>query len=383
MSLRRRELLAAAGLTAGMPRVLFAKAATHRRFVFVLLRGGADGLNIVIPRADPGYAALRGPIAIEDGLAIDGTFALHPQLASVRAMYQERQVLFVHAVASPYRDRSHFDGQNVLESGGAKPYQLKDGWLNRLVGMLPQAERKAIAFVPTVPLVLRGPLEVIAHAPSAAPAMKADLASRMQQLYAEDAQLHALWTAANAARDVAGKDADMSAAGKRQPPAALGRMVARFLSQPGGPRVAMVESIGWDTHAAQNVRLASQVRGLDEMLAALRQGLGTAWEDTLVLAATEFGRTAAVNGTGGTDHGTASIALLAGGAIEGGRVITDWPGLSAGDLYEARDLRPTMDLDALMATAAADCFGLDRERVMRVLFPHGSLGKPLGRLIRA
>jgi uncharacterized protein (DUF1501 family) len=202
----------------------------------------------------------------------------------------------------------------------------------------------------------------------------------VQQLYESDAQLHALWSAAMDARSMAGGAAD---GGKRQDPAELGRVAANFLAQPQGPRIAMIETGGWDTHSAQAPRLAAQLKNLDALVAALREGLGAAWQQTVVLVATEFGRTAAVNGTGGTDHGTGSAALLAGGAVQGGRVIADWPGLAASALYEGRDLRPTQDLDALIAATAADAFALDRERVARALFPEMRAGRALPRLVRA
>jgi uncharacterized protein (DUF1501 family) len=378
-STRRRFLAAAgaAGLWLAGPRLAFAQAATERRFVFVIQRGAADGLNTVIPYADPAYARLRGALAIDaaTATALDGTFALHPSLAETAKLYTAGQALFVHAVASPYRDRSHFDGQNVLETGGTSPYQLKDGWLNRLVGQLPKGGREAIALAPTIPTALRGPAEVTSYAPSALPQASDDLMLRVQQLYAGDAQLHALWSAAMETRGMAGGDN-----GPRQDPAALGKLAANFLAQPRGPRIAMIETGGWDTHSAQNPRLAAQLRNLDATIAALRDGLGAAWQQTVVLVATEFGRTAAANGTNGTDHGTASAAMLVGGAVQGGRVIADWPGLAR--LYEGRDLQPTLGLDRLVATVAAESFALEPQRVARALFPEMAKAAALPRLLR-
>ena len=382
MALDRRNFLAAAGVALAAPRIVFAQAATERRFVFVIQRGAADGLHTVMPYADPAYAGLRGDLAADasDATRLDGSFALHPALKGFAASYAAGQALFVHAVASPYRDRSHFDGQNVLESGGSAPYELKDGWLNRLVGLLPKRPKEAIAFAPSVPLALRGPAEVSSYAPSALPPASEDLLLRVQHLSAGDPQLHALWSAAMDARGLAGAAGE---GGRRQDPEAVGRMAAQFLAKADGPRIAMIETGGWDTHSAQNGRLANQLRGLDALVSALKEGLGAAWKDTVVLVATEFGRTAAVNGTGGTDHGTGSAALLAGGAVQGGRVVADWPGLAPAALYEGRDLRPTLGLDALIATVAAETFGLDRERVGRVLFPRMRAGKVLPRLVRA
>lgn len=382
MSLSRRHFLYGAALLLGAPSIVFAQAATERRFVFIIQRGAADGLNTVIPYADPAYAGLRGALAIDPATAIklDGTFALHPSLAGLGQLYADRQASFFHAVASPYRDRSHFDAQNVLETGGKSPYELKDGWLNRLVGMLPHRDKEAIAFAPTVPMALRGAAEVTSYATTSLPDANDDLMMRIEQLYAKDQQLHQLWSAALDARSMAG---GMDVKGKRQDPAETGRMAARFLARADGPRVAMIETNGWDTHSGQEGRLANQLKGLDNMVAALREGLGPAWSQTVVLVATEFGRTAAANGTGGTDHGTGAAALLAGGAVQGGRVIADWPGLASSNLYEGRDLKPTLALDALIAQVCAETFGLDPERTMRTLFPGAAQAQPLARQLRS
>src|SRR5260370_4634667 len=191
----RRNFLWCAGAGAGAmligPRIAFASVESERRFVFVIQGGDADGLNIVVPYADPAYASLRGALAIDPSTAtkLDGTFALHPSLVETAKMYAAQQALFVHAVASPYRDRSHFDGQNVLETGGTAPYQVRDGWLNRLVALLPASRAQAIAFAPTVPLALRGKVEAASYAPSALPPAPDDLLARGGQLYEHDAQL--------------------------------------------------------------------------------------------------------------------------------------------------------------------------------------------------
>lgn len=382
MSLDRRSFLGAATLLAA-PRVLLAQADTQRRFVFIIQRGAADGLNTVIPYAEPAYASLRGPLAIEPAAALklDGTFALHPALVKLHALHQAGEASFLHAVASPYRERSHFDGQNVLETGGTAPYQLKDGWMNRLLGLLPRRGKDAIAFSPAVPMALQGPAEVTTYAPSTLPQANEDLLMRVEQLYAPDRQLHALWASALDARGMAGER--MGGGGRRQDAATLGRIAAGFLARADGPRIAMIETSGWDTHSGQDARLAFQLRGLDGLIGALREGMGAAWAETVVLVATEFGRTVAVNGTGGTDHGTAAAAMVVGGAVQGGRILGDWPGLAQANLFEGRDLQPTLGLDTLIASACAETFRLDPERVARVLFPDAVRGKPAPRLLRA
>ncbi len=380
--LDRRQLILRGAMGASvlaLPGMAFAQATTERRFVFIIQRGAADGLNTVMPLADPGFANARGSLAIEGGAKLDGLFTLHPSLAETAKLYAAKEALFAHAVASPYRDRSHFDGQNVLETGGTAAYQLRDGWLNRLLAQLPRSEASAIAVSATVPVALRGHVEVASYAPSALPQASDDLLQRVTALYETDQQLHPLWASAMATRAMT---SDLTAAGG-QNAAATGALAARLLTGPGSARIAMIETGGWDTHAQQKGRLAAQLKGLDAMLAALRTGLGPAWRDTLVLVATEFGRTVAVNGTGGTDHGTGSAAMLIGGAVAGGRVVTDWPGMAQANLYEARDLKPTLGLDTLIATALAQHYALDPARVTRALFPETPATRYDAKLIRA
>ena len=368
--LSRRFFLAAGGVTIaslGLPRLAFAKADTPKRLLFIIQRGAADGLAILAPTGDPVYRSVRGDFIpdLQTGAKLDGFFTLHPALAETAKLYGAKQALFVHAVASPYRDRSHFDGQNVLETGGTAAYRVKDGWMNRLLGLLPRDEAKALALSSTVPMALRGPHDVSSYAASALPGAPDDLLARVGRLYESDQQLHGLWTAAMETRMTAGDPAG----GAGQTGAATGALAAKLLAGEGGARIAMIETGGWDTHSGQRGRLNAQMRGLDQLVAALKAGLGQDWANTLVIVATEFGRTVAPNGTGGTDHGTASAAMLLGGAVAGGKIVADWPGLGQGALYEGRDLKPTTDLDALIGAALAQHFGLDPARTMTALFP--------------
>jgi uncharacterized protein (DUF1501 family) len=382
MKIDRRLFLGSAAAGIGMlsaAHVAAAPAQTERRFVFIVQRGAADGLSIVPPIGDPGFAALRGEFTdTAGGTRLDGVFALHPSLGETARMYGGGEALFVHAVASPDRDRSHFDGQNVLETGGNAAYQLRDGWMNRLLGLVPQSEAKAIAVSATVPVALRGSRDVSSYAPSELPAASEDLLNRIGDLYQADRQLAPLWAEAMQTRKLT---SDLGADGGRNA-AATGALAARLLAGPDGDRIAFIETGGWDTHTGQKGRLAAQLRGLDAMLAALKTGLGPAWANTLVLVATEFGRTAAPNGTGGTDHGTGSVAMLLGGAVKGGRVLSDWPGIKPAQLFEQRDLRPTQDLDQLIASALSQHYALDSARTMGTLFPNGTKGRPLQGLIR-
>ena len=382
MKLARRQFLSIAALGAGAmwisPYMALASIDTDRRFVFIIQRGAADGVDIVRPYGDAAYQDLRGAFAGDaaHSIKLDDTFALHPALSELGKIYAAGEALFVHAVASPYRDRSHFDGQNVLETGGAQPYQVKDGWLNRLVSMMPHEKVEAIVLAPTVPMALRGPTPVTSYAPSSMPDASDDLMAHVGMLYDKDPQLHPLWMEALQAKGLA------EGTNAKQDPAGLGRLAAKFLLPESGPRIAMIETAGWDTHSAQAPRLAARLRALDTMIAAMRDAMGAAWKTTVVLVATEFGRTAVVNGTGGTDHGTASMAMLIGGPVKGGRVLSDWPGLAPSKLYEDRDLKPTMALDSLIAGAAAEALGLDGDRVGRNLFGTAIGSKPISGLIR-
>ncbi len=377
----RRSLLAA-GLSLGFaPRIAFARAATDRRFVFILQRGAADGLGTIAPVGDPAFAGQRGALAepFAGAAKLDGMFSLHPSLPAIGDLYRAREALFVHAVASPYRERSHFDGQNALETGSARPYAIKDGWMNRLLGLLPPDEARAIAVAATVPMALRGKVEVASYAPSALPDASDDLIARVTRLYEGDAQLHALWAQATATRMLTG---DLAADQGRNA-AATGALAAKLIAPDSGARIAMIETGGWDTHAGQTGRLAAQLKGLDAMVGALKAGLGPLWEKTLVIVATEFGRTVRVNGTGGTDHGTGSAAMLIGGAVRGGRVIADWPGLSDAALYDGRDLKATGDVNAVIAGALAQHYAIDPARTLTALFPASGGSRPSENLLRA
>ncbi len=382
----RRSLLAGSLLGAGslaLPRIAFAQGSGSRNLLFVLLRGAADGMAMLAPVGDPGFEALRGAALAdyENAPRIGSFFAVHPALAEIAKSAAAGEALFVHAAATAYRDRSHFDGQNLLESGGTAPYATKDGWLNRLAGLMNErapAPLRALAIAPAAPLALRGDAPVSNYAPSALPEASEDLLARVSQLYAADAELGPLWASALETKAMAGDDGmtnlrDASAAGE---------LAASLMRGDSGARIGMIELGGWDTHANQRGAFARSARQLDTLVAAYRTGMGAAWADTMVVVATEFGRTARLNGTGGTDHGTASEALVMGGEVRGGRVIDDWPGLADGQLYEGRDLAPTVALESVIAGAVAEHLWLDPKLAMARLFPNRSYA-PLSGIIRA
>ena len=371
MTLSRRSIILS-GITvaaaSAIPRFAYAAAGTPKRLVFVIQRGAADGLAILAPTGDPAYAAARGALTeeLEGGTKLDGLFTLHPALITSAALFAGNHGHFAHAVATAYRDRSHFDGQNVLEGGGSRPYERADGWVGRLLTLLPAAEREALAIAPAVPLALRGSVPVATYAPSRLPQADADLIARLTALYADDALLRPLWDSAVKTQELAG---DIGGNNGRNG-AELGKLAASLMLPTDGARVMMVETGGWDTHSGQRGRLAAQLRGLDQLVGALQAGLGPAWNDTLVIVATEFGRTVEANGTGGTDHGTASAAMLFGGGLaQGGTISADWPGLAAAARYEGRDLKPTRSLESVIAGAVAHHYALDPARVTKTLYP--------------
>lgn len=372
MILNRRTLLsgsAAALGAAALPKVAFAAPGSgKKRLVFVLQRGAADGLGIVAPVGDPDYGRLRGALAEDYAEAprIGGLFALHPAMTKSAGMFAQGEMMAVHAVASNYRDRSHFDGQNVLESGGSRPYQRKDGWLNRLVGLIPESEASGIAISQTIPLALQGPNKSGSYAPSRLPDAADDYMGRISNLYMNDPRLHMLWEESIATRELA---EGMEGSGNMRQAADVGALAARMLAPEDGARIAMIETSGWDTHYGQRQRLNRELSRLDTLIFALKDGLGPLWSDTMVIVATEFGRTAAINGTNGTDHGTASTTLLYGGSIGGGTVLGDWPGLRQADLYQGRDLKPTGALEDVISSSVASHFVLDPDKTKRTLYP--------------
>jgi uncharacterized protein (DUF1501 family) len=299
-------------------------------------------------------------------------------------MYRAREALVLHAAATPYRERSHFDAQNVLEAGSASVSAAAGGWLNRALAVLDSAgeARAAVALADSVPLVLRGELAVTSWAPSQLPEADDDTLARVRRLYeAADPELAASLSSALEARSLAGDSNDAPLGGRAGSNVApLATAAARFLASASGPRVAVLDAGGWDTHANQGGAqgpLAQRLRGLDEGLQLLKHELGAVWRETTVLVVTEFGRTVAVNGTRGTDHGTAGCAFLVGGAVAGGRVLGDWPGLAPRDLHEARDLRATTDLRAVFKAVLHERFGVGEGALARTVFPASDAIAPL------
>ena len=400
-SLSRRRLLASGATFAAWafaPRFAHAAGGRDPRLLVVILRGALDGLSAVAPVGDPDYQALRAGIALQkdgDGaaLGLDGFFALHPALPNFARLYKTGQALVVHAAATPYRARSHFDGQDVLETGLPGVGRTDSGWLNRAMAAIPAGEqiarRGGLAVGPTTPIILRGKAPVLGWAPPILQPAGDDLAARVLDLYKhrDPALAKALQAGIDTDRLAKSNGMDDKSVGGSANPKGMvqaARGAAKLIAAADGPRVAALAFDGWDTHANEGGakgRLADLLGGLDGAFAAFEEVLKPVWKDTAILVVTEFGRTARVNGTEGTDHGTATVAFLAGGAVKGGRVIADWPGLKDAALFENRDLKPTTDLRSVMKGLLADHLGLGANVLASQVFPDSAAVKAMSGLV--
>jgi uncharacterized protein (DUF1501 family) len=401
----RRELLLASGTLftwAYVPRLARAEGRDPRLLVIVL-RGALDGLAAVAPVGDPDWQRLRGDKALTlagatAALPLDSFFALNPAMPNLHRLYKARAATVVHAAATPYRERSHFDGQDVLESGLGTPGAADSGWLNRALVSLQPAGRvggggkDAFAIGPIAPLVVRGPAPVLSWTPRRMPPASDDTLLRLLDLYrhADPALARALEERVGLATiaRAGGMDGEQPrAAGAGQVRAYFAESAgtaAKFLARPDGPRIGALAFDGWDTHADEGVmngRLANLLAALDGAIAAIETEMKEAWRETVVVVVTEFGRTARINGTDGTDHGTATVALLAGGALTGGRVVADWPGLKPASLHEGRDLKPTTDLRGVLKGLLKDHLRLDEAALASKVFPDSGRVKPMAGLL--
>ena len=385
MYISRRSVLAAglAGIAvAPLAGTAWASPGGKHRMVFVFLRGGLDGLSAVPAYGDPDYGPARGGLAVpppggEGGaLRLDDLFGLHPALPTWHSLYQAGEMAVVHAAASPYRKRSHFDAQTVVEAGGTRADAASQGWINRA---LAASKTGGISLTSSVPLIMRGEHPVTSWSPSVQPKPDDNTLLRLEALYHGDRDLAQSFERARSMNS-----GETKADGARFED--LMHQAGVFLAEPDGPRVAYLELGGWDTHARQGAPgspLVRNLRALDTGIGSLKRSLGHLWTNTTVVVFTEFGRTVAMNGSGGTDHGTGGAVLLAGGGVQGGRVTADWPGLSSNALREGRDLRPTTDLRAVFKGAIADPLGSSRPALGDTVFPDSGEVQPTPDLVRS
>lgn len=367
-------------------RASFARTPGDSRLVVILLRGGLDGLHALIPHGDPQLTKLRPTmtrvLAQKDGIDdLDGYFGLHHALRPLRELYNARELLLIPAASTRYRQRSHFDGQNLLENGTGKPYGAATGWLNRAIDQLHHREqRMGLSIGPTVPLLLQGEAQIQTWADSNLPPVEEDFIRRVARTFQDDALMHGALRDALAATQT---DVDMQGMGGRRNNFELAsRVAADLLSKQDGPRIAALEMGGWDTHFDQERRLTQLLGQLSAGMLELKRGLGAHWASTAVVVVSEFGRTAAENASRGTDHGTGGLALLAGGRIKGGRIFGDWPGLKPHQLWEGRDLRAVNPYESIFKTLLIEHAGLAADRVNLSVFPDSQRYPPLSDLLR-
>ena len=400
-SLSRRRLLAAgAGLGLQMWGSRVLAASSRRKFVLVILRGAADGLSITPPVADGDYVALRRELAItEAALPLDGDFGLHPELKTVHRLMGAGQGRFAPAVAMPAAGRSHFEAQDRLEAAAGN--DVSSGWLNRAMAALGGGSTpEGLSVGPVAPLVMRGDLATSSWSPGRTVETAARLPMLVQDLYADDpllgpalarglkTEVLAQANLARLAADLPDASGTMNSAklsrtllGDNRDAGRLGGAVAGFMREDEGADVVAVSLDGFDTHANQAGALSRRLAYLDALLAGLQGGLGGGWRETVVLVVTEFGRTARVNGTSGTDHGTASTALLLGGGLKACGLIGDWPTLQESRLFENRDLASTTDLRSLFKGVLADHLGLERRTLDTTVFPDSAQARPIFGLV--
>ncbi len=396
----RRRFLAGLGATAMLtlyPRFASAAALADNRLLVVLLRGAMDGLHLLPPIADPGYARARGAITVADALKLDGSFGLHPKLSFAHSLYAQKQLLPVLAVAPPYRQRSHFDAQDCLENGTDRPGGARDGWIGRCIGAMSATRTNAagVAIAQVMPLAMRGTSQSEIWSPPLPRAFDNEMLRQLQPLYAADSQLAAVFADAMQADEVMLSEGMLNEGMLNEGMAGNPRRgqgnrfglpqamaaAAKLMHGQNGMRIAFVEDTGWDTHRGQIAALDRKFGELDAGLRAVRDGLATDWNNTVVVVVTEFGRTVAVNGSAGTDHGVGGNALLAGGAVRGGRIAGDWPGLGAGQLLDGRDLRPTTDMRALFKGVLAAHLRTPEAALERTIFPISAAIRPMSGLV--
>lgn len=362
--------------------VKMAKTKSDNILIWIILRGAWDGLNVVAPHGDPHYYKQRPTLGISADklLKTDGLFGFNPALKDLHQLYQQNQLLFAHAIASPYRSRSHFDGQKILENGTQKTGEAT-GWLNRLIAA--DKQHKAIAIERTLPLILQGSAPADSWYPNKLDEQQRE-AELLMQMFANSPTLAQNLEQALKIENMSMQMGDDKKQSKNIK--ALTKQTANFLKSDdeNSPNIAALELSGWDTHAGQGAikgRLANNLKSLESAILSLKQNLGDKWQKTVIIGCSEFGRTVAENGTGGTDHGTGSALLLAGGAINGGQIITDWPSLKPSSLYEGRDLFPTMDVRSIFKAILLEHLKIPESAVADI-FPNSQKAQPLDNIIK-
>ncbi|NNE88498.1 MAG: DUF1501 domain-containing protein [Silicimonas sp.] len=353
--------------------VTFASAPGDARLVVIVLRGAMDGLDVVRPMGDPDFARHRPTLDATGSHDLNGLFALHPALGQLMPLWRAGELSFAHATSTPYRDkRSHFDGQDILETGGTDVGD--DGWLNRAISKLPgTTSETAFAVGRENLMLLSGPAQVSVWSPDSDLDLSPQAQLLLEKVYAQDPLFQQAAARAMELAELTDNPMSPRRAGRAKP---LAEFAAGRLKE--DTRIAAFSINGWDTHANQHNTLPRALGELSAAILTLKSELGPIWGQTAVLCLTEFGRTVQENGSRGTDHGTGGAAIFAGGALKGRQVLGTWPGMADGDLYEKRDLMPTSDVRSYAAWALHALFPLAKSDLRSLVFPGLDMGENPG-----
>lgn len=393
----RRQFLQQSGLATG---AAIAAIASHswtvraaspqrKRLIVVFLRGAVDGLNIVVPYRETAYYSARPKIAIptpgqpSGALKLDDTFGLHPALDSIFPLWQQGSLAFVHACGSPDETRSHFDAQDYMESGTPGSKKTADGWMNRLLAALSGRNIiQAVNVGATTPRILSGPMAIASlnsgrNAARPLPLDNTYVSAAFDQLYSNQDALSQAYQEGKHARQELLKDldAEMKMANNGAPlPFGFGtdtQRLARIMRQDARVQIAFLALGGWDTHVNQGSsqgQLARNLEALGKGLSTLQQELGPVYAETTIVVMSEFGRTVAENGNGGTDHGHGNVMWVMGGNIKGGKVYGQFPGLQANQLHQGRDLAITTDFRTVIGSLLTQHLQLTPVQIAKI-FP--------------
>jgi uncharacterized protein (DUF1501 family) len=331
----------------------------EKRLLVVLLRGGLDGLAAVPPLADKNLSKIRKDVLVQGANDLDGFFGIHPNLKFLENEYHSGNAAFVHATSFPYTGRSHFDGQNIMETGSEQAYAVTSGWVGRAMNA---AGFSSLAVSLPIPIILRGNEVNSNYFPTNfSKATKKEYAE-VEKMWKSDSQLNGML------KDISSRDTMKHGRGDTID---LVGYAASQMHKKNGPRVGLLEIDGFDTHALQGNEQgehAELLEDLDNILRVFKERMGPLYDDTAIVTVTEFGRTAFENGTQGTDHGWASSMILAGGLVKGKQVVSDWPGLSKRNLFEDRDLTMTIDARDIYAEVIKTVFDLEDDVISEHVF---------------
>jgi uncharacterized protein (DUF1501 family) len=381
MNISRRHLLIGSSALFLLGNSNFSLADNKRKknLVIIMLRGGMDGLTAVPIKDDKYFQNSRPDIMVNNLKSISSEFNLHPKLKSFYKLWKNNQAAVVHATNIPYIGRSHFDGQNLMQSGGRVPYEIKTGWLGRGVDL---AGLESLSISLPMPLLLRGSQNPDNFFPTKWHLPEDNIVNLIKSTYENEIDI------ANTIERIRNRPISMMGKQRqfKRSPDKLAKVAGEQLARPDGPRVAVFDVNGFDTHSAQggaNGRVGEKLVQVDKIISNLKDSLGEAFKDTLILTLTEFGRTLSQNGGNGTDHGYGSAILMAGGLIKTAQVYTDWPGLKKSNLFEGRDLNSTIDSRSIYCSALSICFDLDFELVKRKVFWNEKLDDYSSKLFKA